>query len=162
MVKKSWCYHHVSCELPFPLFKKVLPRQTHTNQRCWGTNYEVQEEQETVFHINGQWSVQRLLGLGRLETWLLGAGRRKKGHKKKSRETHGRMKNTHKKKRARCIQRKFNNFPSSLDCGNFAFPGNNYAILSIFIIQFVTSCLGRPSTISFKQHLTTNTSPHVI
>lgn len=81
--------------------------------------------------------------------------RKKPGDPRKAEE------HTH-RKRAHCVQRKFSNFPSSLDCGNFAFPGNNYAIFSIFIIQFVTGCLRRLSTISFKQHLTTNTSPHVI
>lgn len=59
------------------------------------------------------------------------------------------------------VSKKFSNFPSSLNCGNSAFPGNKYAIFNIFIIQFVTGCLMRVSTISFKQNPTTNTSPHV-
>lgn len=140
--------------------KNVLLRQTRNSPWHQGANSKVHGVWEPALHGAGCWSVQLLLG--RLEAWLPRAHKKRKGHKEKAqRPTEGWRTYMH-RKRTHCVQRKFNNFPISLDCGNSAFPGNNYAIFSIFIIQFVTGCLRGLSTISFKQHLTTNTSPHVI
>ena len=53
-------------------------------------------------------------------------------------------------------------FPARWIVGTLLFQGITMLFLGFFIIQFVTGCLRRLSTIGFKQHLTTNTSPHVI
>lgn len=57
-------------------------------------------------------------------------------------------------------------FPAHWIVGIGAFAGTSTAIFNIFIIQFVTSCLGRLSTISFKQkfnpkHLSTCDAEHL-
>lgn len=100
--------------------------------------------------------------MGRLHQWaihpaatweqgpetFLGAGRRRTDCHKKAQ---GAMEGWRTKKQHIVSKASSTIFPARWIVGTFAFPGNNYAIFSFFIIQFVTGCLRRLSTIGFKQ-----------
>lgn len=123
-------------ELMF-LTEKLL--QTHTNQ---GPNSEVPGVQKIFgFHIDGQWPAELLLGLERVEPWLLGAGRRRRVVRTNAQSL--KLKSTRMKKKEHIMSKESSTiFPAHWIVGTLLFQGIILLFLAFLLFSLSQAVSG--------------------